>query len=115
MWPTVPRRILRHKRDRQTPLRATMARGQTRGKKGNPMPQKAKRLGYFHVMAYSLTGGRAYRGDAYSPAGFLKLTTTGRKSGQSRTVHLLYIREGPAYVVTASNSAMPRNPGWFFN
>jgi deazaflavin-dependent oxidoreductase (nitroreductase family) len=79
------------------------------------MPQKVHRLSYFSVMLYHLTGGRAYRGNANSPAGFLKLTTTGRKSGKQRTVHLLYIRDGSAYVVTASNGGRQRHPGWFFN
>jgi deazaflavin-dependent oxidoreductase (nitroreductase family) len=79
------------------------------------MPQKVQKLSYFSVLLYHLTGGRAYRGNANSPAGFLKLTTTGRKSGKQRTVHLLYIRDGSAYVVTASNGGSQRHPGWFFN
>jgi deazaflavin-dependent oxidoreductase (nitroreductase family) len=79
------------------------------------MPQKVHRLNYFSVMLYHLTGGRAYRGSADSPAGFLKLTTTGRKSGQQRSVHLMYIRDDSAYVVTASNGGKQRHPGWFFN
>ena len=79
------------------------------------MPQKVHRLSYFSVMLYHLTGERAYRGSADSPAGFLKLTTTGRKSGKQRSVHLIYIRDGSAYVVTASNGGRQRNPGWFFN
>jgi deazaflavin-dependent oxidoreductase (nitroreductase family) len=79
------------------------------------MAQKVHRLSYFSVMLYHLTGGRAYRGSADSPAGFLKLTTTGRKSGQPRTVHLMYIRDASAYVVTASNGGRQRPPGWLFN
>ena len=79
------------------------------------MPQKGQRLNYVSVMLYHLTGERAYRGSADSAAGFLKLTTTGRKSGQPRTVHLLYIRDGSAYVVTASNGGKQPPPGWFFN
>ena len=79
------------------------------------MAQKGQRLSYFSVMLYHLTGERAYRGSADSPAGFLKLTTTGRKSGQQRTVHLMYIRDASAYVVTASNGGRQRPPGWFFN
>src|SRR5262249_42750063 len=84
----------------------------------NSMAQKAqntRKLGYFSVMANVLTGGRAYAGDARSPAGFLQLTTTGRKSGQPRTVRLLFIRDGSAYVLTASNAGKPREPGWLFN
>ena len=79
------------------------------------MAQKVHRLSYFSVILYHLTGGRAYRGSADSPAGFLKLTTTGRKSGQQRTVHLMYIRDASAYVVTASNGGKQRPPGWLFN
>jgi deazaflavin-dependent oxidoreductase (nitroreductase family) len=73
------------------------------------------RMSYFTVFAHALTGGRAYAGDANSPAGFLKLTTTGRKTGQARTVELLYLRDGPRYVVTASNGGKARHPGWYFN
>jgi F420H(2)-dependent quinone reductase len=77
--------------------------------------QKLPRLSYFSVMMYHLTGGRAYSGGPESAAGFLKLTTVGRKSGTPRTVHLLYIRDGSAYVVTASNGGRPKHPGWFYN
>jgi F420H(2)-dependent quinone reductase len=79
------------------------------------MPHKVRKMTYVTVILYHLTGGRAFRGSTESPAGFLKLTTTGRKSGQPRTVHLLYIRDGSAYVVTASNGGKQRPPGWLFN
>jgi deazaflavin-dependent oxidoreductase (nitroreductase family) len=79
------------------------------------MATKKMRMSYFTVFAHALTGGRAYAGDENSPAGFLKLTTTGRKSGLPRTVELLYMRDGPRYVVTASNAGKARNPGWYFN
>jgi deazaflavin-dependent oxidoreductase (nitroreductase family) len=79
------------------------------------MVQKPTRLSYFSVLAHLVTGGRAYRGSADSPAGFLKLTTTGRKSGKARTVDLIYLRDGSAYVLTASNGGRPRHPGWFVN
>jgi deazaflavin-dependent oxidoreductase (nitroreductase family) len=79
------------------------------------MASKTMRINYFTVIAHTLTGGRAFAGDENSPAGFLKLTTTGRKTGQARTVELLYLRDGPRYVVTASNAGRARNPGWYFN
>jgi deazaflavin-dependent oxidoreductase (nitroreductase family) len=79
------------------------------------MPEKMPRLNYLSVAMYHLTGGRAYRGGPDTPAGFLQLTTTGRKSGLQRTHHLLYIRDGAAYVVTASNGGRPANPGWYYN
>lgn len=79
------------------------------------MSQKPRRLTYFSVFLNILTGGRAYAGDPDSRAGFLTLTTTGRKTGQARTVHLIYLRDGSAYVLTASNGGSSRNPGWYFN
>ena len=79
------------------------------------MPHKVRKMTYVSVILYHLAGGRAFRGSAESPTGFLKLTTIGRKSGQPRTVHLLYIRDGSAYVVTASNGGKPHPPGWLFN
>jgi deazaflavin-dependent oxidoreductase (nitroreductase family) len=79
------------------------------------MAEKKMRMSYFTVFAHAITGGRAYAGDENSPAGFLKLTTTGRKTGQARAVELLYLRDGPRYVVTASNAGKARNPGWYFN
>lgn len=79
------------------------------------MPQTNFHMTYFHVMLYMLSGRRLYRGDANSAAGFLRLTTVGRKTGKQRTVDLLYIRDGSAYVVTASNGGAQRDPGWLFN
>jgi F420H(2)-dependent quinone reductase len=84
-------------------------------RKDTAMATKTMRMSYFTVIAHALTGGRAFDGDENSPAGFLKLTTTGRKTGQARTVELLYLRDGPRYVVTASNAGRARNPGWYFN
>lgn len=79
------------------------------------MAQQTKRLTYFSVFLNMLTGGRAYQGGPDSPAGFLTLTCTGRKTGQPRRVHLIYLRDGSNYVVTASNGGKSRNPGWFYN
>src|SRR6185437_8804203 len=79
------------------------------------MPEKPKKLTYFSVMMYMLTGKRAYRGNENSPAGFLELITVGRKSGKERRVDLLYIRDGSDYVIIASNGGKPQHPGWFFN
>jgi deazaflavin-dependent oxidoreductase (nitroreductase family) len=73
-----------------------------------------KRLNYFSVLLYFLSGWRA-DGGANSPAGFLKLTSTGRKSGLLRMSRLIYIRDDADYVLTASNGGGPRDPGWLFN
>jgi deazaflavin-dependent oxidoreductase (nitroreductase family) len=113
MSPAVLRPILPHEHD--TTLHTQTTTAPDGAWREDSMPQRTKRLSYFSVLAYHLTGGHAYRGGPDSPAGFLKLTTTGRKSGVPRTVHLLYIRDGAAYVLTASNGGSPRHPGWFFN
>jgi F420H(2)-dependent quinone reductase len=65
------------------------------------------------VFLYRVTGGRV--GGSMSGVLVLLLTTTGRKSGKERTVPLVYIRDGAAYVVTASAGGSDKHPGWFFN
>ena len=45
----------------------------------------------------------------------LLLTTTGRKSGQPRTVVLVYIRDGEDFVVFASDQGKDRPPAWWLN
>jgi F420H(2)-dependent quinone reductase len=74
---------------------------------------KKPRLSYRHVTLYVLSGGRI--DPSNDQAGFLKLTTIGRKTGKQRTVTLLYIKDADSYVVTASNSGKDAHPGWFFN
>lgn len=43
------------------------------------------------------------------------LTTTGRSSGEQRTVPLLFVADGEAVVVFASNWGKPRHPAWALN
>jgi deazaflavin-dependent oxidoreductase (nitroreductase family) len=45
----------------------------------------------------------------------LHLTTTGRKTGQRRTVPLLTVRDGDAWIVAASNGGADWEPGWWLN
>jgi len=53
--------------------------------------------------------------DGASGAPILLLTTTGRRSGQPRTVPLLYTRDGERYVVLASYLGSPTHPDWYHN
>lgn len=45
----------------------------------------------------------------------LRLTTTGRRSGQPRSVQLAYLRDGDDYVVVASNFGQEHHPAWMHN
>ena len=45
----------------------------------------------------------------------LYLTTTGRTTGERRTVPLLYVRDGEDLVVAASNGGSDWEPGWWLN
>ena len=57
-----------------------------------------------------LLGRKRFRG-----ARLLFLTTTGRKSGKSRTVPLVYVRNGDDFVVAASNGGADWQPAWWLN
>ncbi len=43
------------------------------------------------------------------------LTTTGRKSGQPRTVPLCYLADGERVVLVASQGGLPKHPLWYLN
>jgi deazaflavin-dependent oxidoreductase (nitroreductase family) len=45
----------------------------------------------------------------------LVLVTTGRRSGRPRATPLVYVTDGEAYVVTASNAGRDHDPGWVHN
>jgi deazaflavin-dependent oxidoreductase (nitroreductase family) len=45
----------------------------------------------------------------------LLLTTTGRRSGESRTCALIYLRDGERWVVVASNGGSDHPPSWLLN
>lgn len=45
----------------------------------------------------------------------LLLTTTGRRSGEQRTVSLLYVEGPDGHVVAGSNWGGPRHPAWSAN
>jgi deazaflavin-dependent oxidoreductase (nitroreductase family) len=45
----------------------------------------------------------------------LLLSTTGAKSGQTRTTPLLYVRDGQDFAVAGTNFGHPGHPGWTAN
>jgi deazaflavin-dependent oxidoreductase (nitroreductase family) len=73
-----------------------------------------------NTRVYRLTGGRVGKNWRIG-AGFKKpvpiclLTTTGRKSGQPRTVPLCYLQDGATIVLVASQGGLPSNPQWYGN
>jgi F420H(2)-dependent quinone reductase len=69
--------------------------------------------GRLHAAVYRMTGGRV--GHAAGRITNLLLTTTGRRSGEPRTVTLAYIADGPRFVVVASNGGADRPPAWWTN
>src|SRR6476620_12066120 len=43
------------------------------------------------------------------------LTTTGRRSGASRTTPMMFHRDGDRLLVVASNIGAPAHPDWYLN
>lgn len=62
---------------------------------------------------YHVTDGRI--GGQQWKYSMLLLQTVGRKTGQSRTHTLLYVRDGEIMLVCASNNGQPRHPDWYLN
>lgn len=63
---------------------------------------------------YRVSGGRI-GGRFKGGVPVLLLTTVGRRSGEPRTVPLLYLADGDSLVVVASQGGMPMHPAWYHN
>jgi deazaflavin-dependent oxidoreductase (nitroreductase family) len=70
-------------------------------------------LGALHRVLYSVSGGRI--GSRIWGLEIVLLTTTGRRSGQPRTVPLCSLRDGTSFVVIASYGGLDRSPSWWLN
>ena len=70
-------------------------------------------FGEEHVRQYQQTDGAV--GYEWNGATCLLLTTTGRKSGQQRTLPLIFAASGRSCGVVASNGGAPTHPAWFLN
>lgn len=66
-----------------------------------------------HVLLYRASGGRI--GGEIWGLPILLLTTTGRRSGKSRTKPLCFFPDGETFVVVASNGGMDWFPLWWRN
>jgi deazaflavin-dependent oxidoreductase (nitroreductase family) len=78
-----------------------------------PIDKLQTRVRNVHTAVYLRSDGRL--GASVRGMRFLLLTTTGRRSGRSRTTPLLYVRAGDAYLLVASNNGSDRSPDWLEN
>jgi deazaflavin-dependent oxidoreductase (nitroreductase family) len=67
----------------------------------------------WHVFLYRRTHGVIGHKSPVGP--MLLLETRGRKSGQTRSVTLLYYQKGGILYVVASNGGRPGHPEWLLN
>lgn len=69
-----------------------------------------------HRALYRLSGGRFLWTTSNKRGwGALRLTTTGRRSGQQRSVILGYLEDGPELVTLAMNGWDEGHPAWWLN
>ncbi len=66
-----------------------------------------------NVLVYRLSGGRLMNRMAGDE--ICLVTMTGAKSGQRRTIPLMYVPDGDAVLLVASQGGAPKNPSWFHN
>jgi deazaflavin-dependent oxidoreductase (nitroreductase family) len=67
-----------------------------------------------HIARYRASDGREGH-DWRRGTATLLLTTTGRRSGEPRTVPLIYGRHGDDYLVVASKGGSDQPPAWYVN
>ena len=72
-----------------------------------------RRLGKLNVPIYRATRGRLLGRVGRAPV--MLLTTTGRRSGESRTAPVLYMADGDRLVAIGSNAGNQRAPAWALN
>ena len=71
-------------------------------------------VNHIHRTAFTATNGRLFGNLMGMPV--VKLTTTGRKSGQPRTTMLTSpAKDGDNLVLVASYGGSPKDPDWFLN
>jgi deazaflavin-dependent oxidoreductase (nitroreductase family) len=70
-------------------------------------------FGDAHVKAYRDTDGA--EGHDWQGTQTILLTTTGHRSGEARTVPLIYGRDGESYLVVASKGGADEPPAWYVN
>ncbi len=79
------------------------------------MPPKwiLKAMSRSNVFLYRLSGGRMFNTLAGSP--ICLVTMTGRKSGRTITMPLMYTPHGEDVLIVASLGGAPKHPVWYHN
>lgn len=72
-----------------------------------------KLTGRANRMAYRLSGGRIGSSNRGIAIGLLSMV--GRRSGKVRTVPIMYLDDGPRFLVVASNAGFDAPPAWYLN
>ena len=70
-------------------------------------------LGENHVRVYRETNGE--RGYLWNGVTILLLTTTGRVSGEPRTIPIIFTPHGNSFVIIGSKGGSPSHPKWYLN
>jgi len=65
------------------------------------------------IEEFRSNGGKV--GGQFEGAPLLLLTTTGAKSGITRTTPVMYLPDGERMLIFASKAGAPTNPGWYYN
>lgn len=66
-----------------------------------------------HARLYRASGGRL--GRRFFGARVFVLEVVGRRSGELRSVPLLYVADGDRYALLAANAGSPKTPAWWLN
>jgi len=66
-----------------------------------------------HIRLYRWSGGRL--GATFRGCRVLLLTTTGRRTGSSRTTPVFFVEDGDRFALAGSNGGNARHPGWVLN
>jgi deazaflavin-dependent oxidoreductase (nitroreductase family) len=81
--------------------------------KPTPLAADLSLLGPEHVRVYQETKGE--RGYLWNGAPILLLTTKGRRTGEARTIAIIFTQHGNSWVIIASKGGSPTHPKWYLN
>ena len=70
-------------------------------------------MGRVQAAVYRASGGRI--GSRFGKASILILTTTGRRSGRTRSAPLIYVEDTGAYWIVGSFGGRDEHPAWVHN